>query len=147
MDCTGGKAMGFAVSVRVRLGNTGALKKSNKIIGNNCKAVVTKNRMGPPKRNALFEIHFDSGIQDLKSWLDFLKENGYAKKIDEKYNIKLPSETVKLTVPEFVEKINTDQKFKDEIYDVIASEYIMKYRDPNSQIQEDIEVDENAEED
>jgi recombination protein RecA len=143
----GGKAMGFAASVRVRLGNTGALKKGNKIIGNNCKAVVTKNRIGPPKRSALFEIHFDSGIQDLKSWLDFLKENGFAKKVDDKYNIKLSLDTVKLTVPEFVEKINTDQKFKDEVYDVIASEYVMKYRDPNSVISEDIEVDENAEED
>lgn len=143
----GGKAMGFAASVRVRLGSTGALKRSNKVIGNNCKAVVTKNRMGPPKRMAMFEIHFDSGIQDLKSWLEFLKENGYARKVDDKYNIKLPSETVKLTVPEFVEKINTDQKFKDEVYDVIASEYIMKYRDPNSQIQEDLEVDDTADED
>jgi recombination protein RecA len=143
----GGKAMAFASSVRVRLGNTGALKKGNKIIGNNCKAVVTKNRMGPPKRSALFEIHFDSGIQDLKSWLDFMKECGIAKKVDDKYNIKLPSDTIKVTVPEFVEKINTDQKFKDEVYDAIANEYIMKYRDPNSQIQEDVEVDENAEED
>jgi hypothetical protein len=79
--------------------------------------------------------------------LDFLKENVFAKKVDDKYNIKLSLDTVKLTVPEFVEKINTDQKFKDEVYDVIASEYVMKYRDPNSVISEDIEVDENAEED
>jgi recombination protein RecA len=143
----GGKAMAFASSVRVRLGNTGALKKGNKVIGNNCKAVVTKNRMGPPKRSALFEIHFDSGIQDLKSWLEFLKENGFAKKVDDKYNIKLPSETIKLSVPEFVEKINTDQKFKDEIYDIIAGEYIMKYRSPDSKIEEDVDVDENADED
>jgi hypothetical protein len=29
--------------------------------------------------------------------------------------------------------------YKDEVYDVIATEYIMKYRDPNSLIQEDVE--------
>jgi recombination protein RecA len=139
-----GKAMAFAASVRVRLGNTGALKKNNKIIGNNCKAVVTKNRIGPPKRQAMFEIHFDSGIQDLKSWLDFLKEIGKARKDDDKTKIKLPSGNVSVTVPEFVEKINTDLVFKDEVYNTIAEEYIMKYRDPNSQIIEDIEVDESV---
>jgi len=142
----GGKAMAFAASVRLRLNNMGKLKGSyQKIIGNNCKAVVTKNRMGPPHRSALFPIHFDSGIQNLQSWLEFLKENGFAKKVDEKYNIKLPSDTVKVTVPEFVEKINTNQQFKDEVYDVIASEYIMKYRDPNSAIIENVEVDETVE--
>lgn len=142
----GGKAMAFTASVRVRLGNTGQLKKSNRIIGNNCKAVVTKNRMGPPKRSADFEIHYDSGIQDLKSWLDFLKANGFARKDGEKYAIKLKDSTVKVNVGEFVEKVNTDQAFKDEVYDIIANEYISKYRDPNSQIVDDVEVDENSEE-
>lgn len=143
----GGKAMAFATSVRVRLGSTGQLKKSDKVIGNNCKAVVVKNRMGPPKRSALFELHFDSGIQDLKSWLDFLVETGLAKKLEGKFNIKLASGTVKVNVPEFVEKINADAAFKDEVYTLIANEYIMKYRDPNSLIQEDVEVDETADED
>jgi len=140
-----GKAMAFAASVRVRLGNTGALKRSNRIIGNNCKAVVTKNRMGPPKRTALFEIHFDSGVQDLKSWLDFLKENGKARKDGDKYKIKLPSDTISVSVPEFVEKVNTDQGFKDEVYNSIAEEYIMKYRDAGiGAIDESVEVDESV---
>ena len=143
----GGKAMAFTASVRIRLANAGQVKKSGKSIGNNCKAVVTKNRMGPPKRNALFELHYDSGIQDLKSWLEFLKEHGFAKKDGEKYSIKLKDEIIKLTVPEFVGKVNTDQVFKDEIYDIIATEYIMKYRDPNSQIVEDVEIDEKVEDD
>lgn len=143
----GGKAMGFAASVRVRLSNTGNLKKSDKIIGNGCKAVVTKNRMGPPKRIAEFEIHFDSGIQNLKSWLDFLTTTGFVTKGGQKYTIKLPSGNVTLTVPEFVEKVNTDPTFKDEVYTVIANEYIMKYREPDSAIVEDIQVDDNADRD
>ena len=137
----GGKAMGYTASVRIRLTNTGQLKKGNKIIGNNCKAVVTKNRMGPPRRNAMFEIHYDSGIQNLKSWLDFMKDNGLARKDGEKYKLKLTTDSVSVSVPEFVEKINTDQIFKDEVYDAIASEYIMKYRDSNIQIVEDVEVE------
>lgn len=144
----GGKAMAFAASVRLRLSNMGKLKGAGqKIIGNKCKAVVTKNRMGPPHRNALFEIHYDSGIQDLTSWLDFLKENGFAKKEKDgdKYTIKLPSGAIKLSTSELLEKIQAEPAFKDEIYDVIAADYIMKYRPANSQIIENLEVDENVE--
>lgn len=142
----GGKAMAYAASVRLRLSNMGKLKGAGqRIIGNKCKAVVTKNRMGPPHRSALFEIHYDSGIQDLTSWFDFLKDNGFARKDGDKYSIKLPSGTVKLDTKEFVEKINTDQPFKDEIYDVIATDYIMKYRPANSQIVENLSVDETVE--
>jgi hypothetical protein len=63
------------------------------------------------------------------------------KKDGEKYSIKLPSGTVKLSTGELLEKIQTDQAFKDEIYDVIASDYIMKYRPANSQIIENLEID------
>ena len=144
----GGKAMGFAASVRVRLASTGNLKKSERVIGNSCKAVVTKNRMGPPKRLAEFEIHFDSGIQNLKSWLDWLKAHGFAASAGGKYKISIPNtEQISLSVPEFVEKVNTDPTFKDTIYNVIADDYIMAYRDPNSAIVDDIQVDDNADED
>jgi recombination protein RecA len=141
----GGKAMAFAASVRLRLSNMGKLKGAGqKIIGNKCKVVVTKNRMGPPHRAGLFEIHYDSGIQDLTSWLDFLKDNGFARKDGDKYAIKLPSGTVKLTTREFLEKIHAEQTFKDEVYDVIATDYIMKYRPANSQILEGLEVEESS---
>ena len=143
----GGKAMGFAASIRVRLANTGNLKRSTGVIGNGCKAIVTKNRLGPPKRQAEFEIHFDSGIQNLKSWLDWLKEKGYATSSGQKYTLKLPSGNQTLSVPEFVEKVNTDSAFKDEVYNMIADDYIMKYRDPNSEIVEDIVVDDSPDED
>lgn len=142
----GGKAMAFAASVRLRLSNMGKLVGAGKkVIGNKCKVAVTKNRMGPPHRNAFFEIHYDSGIQDLTSWLDFLKDNGFARKDGDKYNIKLPSGTVKLTTGEFLEKIQSEPSFKDEVYDVIATDYIMKYRPANSAIVENLEVDETVE--
>jgi len=138
--------MAYAASIRLRLSNMGKLKGAGgRVIGNSCKVVVTKNRMGPPHRAGLFEIHYDSGIQNLKSWLDFLKDNGFARKDGDKYNIKLTSGTVKVTVSEFLEKINTDQAFKDEVYDVIATDYIMKYRNPDSKIIEDLQVDETVE--
>ena len=134
--------MAFTASVRLRINNMGKLKGAGgKVIGNKCKVVVTKNRMGPPHRNAIFEIHYDSGIQNLTSWLEFLKENGFARKDGDKYSIKLPSGTVKLSTKEFLTKIQTEQVFKDEIYDVIATDYIMKYKPANSEIIENLEVE------
>lgn len=140
----GGKAMGFAASVRIRLSSTGAIKKGKDIIGNECKAVVTKNRMGPPKKNAMFEIHFDSGIQDLKSWLDFMKENQLISGTAAGWSFDLPSGKQKLSTKEFVEKVNVDSAFREEVYNQICEKQIMKYRDPNSKIDEEVSVDETS---
>jgi recombination protein RecA len=141
----GGKAMGFAASVRVRLGSVGAIKNNEKaVIGNNCKAVVTKNRLGPPKRMAMFEIHFDSGIQDLKSWIEYLKDNGFISGTKAGWTFKLAAGEVKLSTAEFVERVNTDEAFKEEVYMWICNKQIMKYRDPNSKIEEEITVDDNV---
>lgn len=143
----GGKGVPFAASVRVRLANKGKLKKGDDVIGVKCKATVIKNRMGPPYRVSEFEIFFDSGIQDRKSWLEFLKKHGYAKLKDGKYNIKLNSGEYKLTAGEFAEKLNTDQTFKDEIYNTICEKQIMIYRDPAAKIDEDVTEADPSEDD
>lgn len=135
-----GKALAFGSSVRIRLSNVGQIKKGDTIIGNKCKAVVIKNRMGPPRRMAQFEIHYDSGIQDLKSWLEFMKEHSMITGTSAKWTFKLPSDECKLSTQEFVDKVNNDAKFKDEVYTMICDKQIMKYRDPNSKIEEDVEI-------
>jgi hypothetical protein len=163
----GGKSKDFHYSVRVRLMTTGKIKKGDDIVGVECEARVTKNRLGPPHRKAYFNIFFDSGIQDLASWWEYLKENGIAKKEkadkdDKKKKKKLTDEekeaekkekkTAKLiidapsgkfigTSAEFAERINSDAQFKEEVYQLICTDFIMKYRDPNSQIDEDVDVD------
>lgn len=144
---SGGKSLAYHCSVRVRLNNVGKIKKGDDVIGNECKAQVVKNRMGPPQRTAEFSIFFDSGIQDLSSWLEFLKKHGLATKSGQAYNIILGEETVKLSSREFVEKINADAEFKQKVYSLICNSYIMKYRDPNSKIDEDVTItdDEDSE--
>lgn len=142
----GGKAMGFAASVRVRLTTTATLKNSKKeVIGNSCKAIVTKNRMGPPKRVAEFDIHYDSGIQDLSSWLTFMKEKGMVSGTSAKYKLKLESGEETFSTQEFVERVNADAEFKDRVYSAICDRQIMAYRDPNSKIVDDVVSDDSVE--
>jgi len=145
----GGKALAYHCSVRVRLNSIAKIKKDDEIVGIHCKAQVVKNRLGPPHRTAEFDIFFDSGIQDLKSWLEFLKKQGVAKAAGATYKIKLNEEEYSLSAAEFVDKVNTDEKFKEEVYKYICDTYIMKYRDPNSKIDENTtessEDDENSE--
>ena len=76
--------------------------------------------------------------------MDFLKEHSLITGTSAKWTLKLPSGDHKLSTQEFVEKVNTDSAFKDEVYSMICDRQIMKYRNPNSKIEEEgVEVDEN----
>lgn len=72
---SGGKALPFHASCRVRLQAVGKIKDSDDtIIGVKTQATVVKNRYGPPFKKAQFNIFFDSGIDDDSSWLETLKK-------------------------------------------------------------------------
>jgi recombination protein RecA len=139
----GGKALPFACSVRIRLANLGKLKVKkhgiDEVIGMKCTSQVIKNRCGPGYRTAQFEIHYDSGIQDLSSWLAYMKLHGLITGDKSGYTFKRPDGT-KLTfdTPKFVELMNTDSVLREEVYQAICAEYIMTYRTPNSNIVEDV---------
>jgi recombination protein RecA len=139
---SGGKALAYHCSVRVRLNNSGKLKSGEKIIGNECKAVVIKNRMGPPQRQASFDIYFDSGIADYGSWIKVLKETSLIKQGGAYYTYKKDDGSEwKFQSKDFVSTMQTDQSLKEEIYLKICDAVIMKYKDPNSQIVDDAVVD------
>jgi len=54
---SGGKALPFHASTRIRLKNTGQIKdKKNNTIGMKMRAQVIKNRLGPPMRHADFDF-------------------------------------------------------------------------------------------
>jgi recombination protein RecA len=139
---SGGKALAYHCSVRVRLNNTGKLKKGEEIIGNECKAVVVKNRMGPPQRQAAFDIYFDSGIADYGSWIKVLKENNLVKQGGAYYTYKKnDGNEWKFQSKDFVTTMQNDKELSEEIYLKICDAVIMKYKDPNSQIIEDAVID------
>lgn len=138
---SGGKALAYHCSVRVRLNNAGKLKKGDEVIGNECKAVVVKNRMGPPQRIANFDIYFDSGIADYSSWIKVLKDNNILKQGGAYYTyVKTDGTEWKFQSKDFISTLQNDGVLKEEIYLRICDALIMKYKDPNSKIVEDVEV-------
>jgi recombination protein RecA len=139
---SGGKSLAYHCSVRVRLNNTGKLKKGEEVIGNECKAVVVKNRMGPPQRQASFDIYFDSGIADYGSWIKVLKENNLVKQGGAYYTYKKDDGSEwKFQSKDFVETMKTDKVLSEEVYLKICDAVVMKYKDPNSIIVDDAVVD------
>jgi|GEM_PF-1069581 recombination protein RecA len=73
VSASGGMALAFFASVRIRLATIGKIKAGDLVVGVKSRARVEKTRLGPPFREAEFEIFFDSGIDDAKSCLEQLK--------------------------------------------------------------------------
>lgn len=128
-----GKATSFHSSVKIRFETIEKMKNADKeIIGTNTRATVRKNRLGPPFKSAEFEVYFDSGIADYASWIELSKK----KKI-----IDGPSNSLKYNGEVFntaslVKRLNTDETFKNELYNKICESVIMQYKTPNSTVLE-----------
>ena len=62
---SGGKALPFHASTRIRLKNMGQIKDTGKnVLGMKCRAKIVKNRLGPPLRHADYDMYFDRGIDN-----------------------------------------------------------------------------------
>ena len=128
---SGGKAIAFHASTRIRLSLIGKIQDGNKnVVGVNVKAVVVKNRLGPPHRVAEFDIYFDRGIDDYGSWLDVLKENSLVKQSGAWYTMvdETTGEEVKFQSKDFPKFLDSNITRKEEIYSKICDTLIMKYR-------------------
>jgi recombination protein RecA len=131
---SGGKAIGFHASCRLRLKAAGQIKVKvngkDQVIGIKTKAQVVKNRMGPPLRTAEFNILFDSGIDDYGSWLQMMKD---AKLVSQAgawytYTDELTGEIIKFQSKEFETKVLNDPERKDRLYNQICDSMIMDYK-------------------
>ena len=73
----GGKAVGFHASIRVALSVRGKIKVGGKVVGMEAKAVVKKNKVAPPFRQAVLPIYFGYGISDDLATYYFLRDAGH----------------------------------------------------------------------
>jgi recombination protein RecA len=146
---SGGKALAFHSSVRLRLASAGSLKKKttfgNEVIGIKCKAKVVKNRMGPPMKNAEFDIFFNRGIDDASSWLTVLKTAGIISGTSSLKYTDIAGKTWEFSTKEFVDVLTNNPDLKEELYLKICDLFIMKYKGPNAAIEEDVELSTDAE--
>jgi recombination protein RecA len=128
---SGGKAIAFHASTRLRLSLLGKITNSSgDVIGVKVKANVVKNRLGPPHRTAEFEIYFNRGIDDLGSWLKVLKENKIIKQGGAWYIYVDPTTGVetKFQSKDFQAFLDEDPVRKELLYSEICDSLIMKYQ-------------------
>jgi len=151
---TGGTAIPFTASVRLRFKKMGQIKgKINGIdtaIGERVQVQIVKNRVGPPRRKVTFDVRYDSGIDNYGSWLTCLKELGAIGQSGSSYSYKFVDEetgeeiTKKFQSKDFKALMNDNPELKERIYKQICDEYVMKYETGNDEDElgiDDIELE------
>lgn len=172
---SGGKAIAFHASLRLRLKQMNQIKNADKqTVGIRTKCTVIKNRMGPPMRSVEFDIYFDRGIDNYSNWLEHLIEWDIvtnAKKVkvagekktkkqleDEKEEDKKAKnlqfimpvegkdpETVVFEKKDLPRLLKERPECRDYLYNKLVENFVMKYKAPNSELADDVEYDEASE--
>ena len=144
---SGGKALAFHASVRIRLKSMGQIKKgaTTEVVGGKCEATVVKNRMGPPQRKAAFEIYFNRGIDDIGSWITTLKTHKIFKQGGSYYSYTdSKGKDYKFMAKDFPEMLK-DEELKSELYQCMCDKLVMEYASANSVVDDDVEFTDNEE--
>jgi recombination protein RecA len=125
---SGGKALPFHASTRIRLKNLGQIKDTKKnTIGMKMRAQVIKNRLGPPMRHADFELYFETGIDDDGSWLHVMKDHKLVKQGGAWYTMNnQDGKELKFQSKDWSEQLE-DEEFKKHCYNLICDKVILKY--------------------
>jgi recombination protein RecA len=126
---SGGKAIAFHSSVRLRLKNMGQIKVGDNVVGIKVRVQVVKNRIGPPLRAVDMEIYFDRGIDNYGSWLKVMKENKLVTGAGAWYTYtdNADGEIIKFQSKDFIRTIKGKAGLEDQIYNRICEASIRKY--------------------
>ena len=135
---SGGKAIAFHSSCRLRLKQMGQLKSKvggiDQVVGIKTRAQVIKNRMGPPLRSIDYDIYFDSGIDNYVSWLEMMKNYKLVTQSGAWYTYidKQTGEEIKFQAKNFEEILLERPVMKDNIYKDICETYVMSYKESSA---------------
>jgi RecA/RadA recombinase len=135
---SGGKALGFHASIRIRLANSGKIKltSSKDVIGTNIKAKIIKNRLAPPFKVAEFPLYFTSGINNTQSYLPLIKDLG----LISGRSIVFKDTKIPFVQATFSDTVLNTPGLKDYLYEEICKELIVKYVKPEEINLDDVEV-------
>ena len=136
---SGGKAIAFHSSCRIRLKQMGQLKSKvggvDQVVGIKTRAQVIKNRMGPPLRSVDYDIYFDSGIDNYGSWLQMMKQYKLVGQSGAWYTY-VDTETgeeIKFQAKNFEDLLMEQPELKESIYNQICDAYIMSYKQSSAE--------------
>lgn len=162
---SGGQAIGFHSSVRVRLKKKGTIKLVDEVTGEKVAmgvktiAKIVKNRLGPPLREVEFDIYFKSGIDNYGSWKELLKKKKLMKSGAWNKLKNIPEEFDSLVNPETGEQIEikdgiwnfrkddfapvleANPEFRKYLYELICDNYIMEYELNRDFTSDDVELE------
>ena len=130
---SGGKAIPFHSSVRLRLKSVGQIKVKkdgiDQVIGIKTRTQVVKNRLGPPLKTIDYDIYFESGIDNYGGWLNIMKQFKLVNTAGAWYTFtRADGSEVKFLSKDFEKKLAEFDGLKDEIYTQICESYILKYK-------------------
>jgi len=125
---SGGKAIPFHSSVRLKVARISKIKESAKagadIIGIKSKVTIEKNRVGPPFRHSEVELYFDRGMDPTASWYKACKDAKIIKVAGAGY---FTYGVDKYQGINGFHEILKDKTVKEEIYKKICDFYIKPY--------------------
>lgn len=127
---SGGKALAFHASVRLRLKNMGQIKVAERTVGMKTRVQVIKNRMGPPLRTSDFEMYFDRGVDNYGSWILVLKENKLIKQGGSWYTVvnETTGEEHKFLAKHFPKLMEDEPVLREQLYNSIVDATILSYK-------------------
>ena len=129
---SGGKALPFHASTRIRLKNLGQIKDTKKnTIGMKCRAQIIKNRLGPPLRHADYDMYFDSGIDNYGGWLGVMKEHKLLKQAGAWYTLTYRKKDYKFQSKDFKELMESNDGLRNHLYEKICEKAILQYKTGN----------------
>ena len=128
---SGGKALPFHASTRIRLKNMGQIKDTAKnVLGMKCRAQIVKNRLGPPLRHADYDMYFDRGIDNYGGWLTVMKEHKLVKSGGAWYTlVDQNGDEHKFMSKDWEELITKNDELREYVYQLICDKVILKYKE------------------
>jgi len=132
---SGGKAIGFHASCRLRMKQMGKLNSKiggvDQTVGIKTRVQVIKNRMGPPLRAVDFEIYFDRGIDQYGSWLNTMKTYKLVSQGGAWYTWtdETTGEVIKFQAKDFAPLLDERPEVKEQMYKQICDAYILGYKE------------------
>jgi len=150
---SGGKALGFHASLRLRLSKAGQIldkpkKNGGRVIGIKTICKMIKNRLGPPDRDHTFNLFFNRGIDNYGDWIETLKDKKIIKGTRTPYTYTdTNGQEILLHKDKFTDLMKSDTELRDELYKHLCDIHIMKYTFQEECASDDILVVEDDDDD